>query len=801
MASGAPGWVGVCGLFVVQLGVLSSSASAQNLVPNPSFESYTLCPTTYDQLNQAPPWSKPTGGSPDYFNACAGSPAIMGVPTNDVGSQAPHSGNAYAGFILRNSVSANYREYLEAQLTSPLTANVSYQVSFYVSLSDASQWGIDKIGAYLSVGAVGPVNNALPLPLTPQVANLVGNHITSKSAWTPVTGTYVAAGGENYVVIGNFYNDASTTPVVGLGGFYTGAYYYIDDVSVSTLNCEPLPDGSGCTESCTNPDAACRPSKVIDNLSTGETTVIECGCDCFMRRNDVPPFEPLFCTGGTCQSTGRPCELTSTPNHDGTTTYDCCGAPSCAPNVAKTACQGTCPPVGCPANPPGTTPINQCGTLEDGLTSGCVIFRSQGGGSTYEVLNPAVLAPFGIGEKLRICGYVNNANPTTCQQGLPIVVNAVLACDAGENCQPRCLRKNLSTGQIQVVDCECRGPEPCRAVLGEEGVDCLGRCPQGKGCHRTQTGFTDAVTGDAYLDVCCDCEDVCPLQDPPLQYDPCAGFQSQYCVDGGADDTCLPHCAMLASNHFCPPIPPYVNGCDCACAAPDSCGPVSVTGVGQPYFWNNLPFYRDYLFSCPGDCLPPDVGVCKLFHKGMNASTFSPTALLSALASQLAAGYVKCGCAEGPPPPCEPNAAGTACQGVCSSGVSCKPTAVTCTGMNCVITDCACIGNTCHAMFPPTASGTRCAGTCPTALFCVSNPIVNPDGSTTHACGCGFQAGYGDFDSDGDIDLRDISHFQNCFQTAGGQVPPACSPADLEPDNDVDLADFARVHQALICAQ
>ena len=42
----------------------------QNLVPNPGFEIYNACPSTYGELERAVPWNKPTTGSTDYFNAC-----------------------------------------------------------------------------------------------------------------------------------------------------------------------------------------------------------------------------------------------------------------------------------------------------------------------------------------------------------------------------------------------------------------------------------------------------------------------------------------------------------------------------------------------------------------------------------------------------------------------------------------------------------------------------------------------------------------------------------------------------------
>ena len=50
-----------------------------------------------------------------------------------------------------------------------------------------------------------------------------------------VQGTFVAAGGESYMTLGNFLTDAGTT-VVPASGLYTNfAYYYFDDVSVEAM--------------------------------------------------------------------------------------------------------------------------------------------------------------------------------------------------------------------------------------------------------------------------------------------------------------------------------------------------------------------------------------------------------------------------------------------------------------------------------------------------------------------------------------------------------------------------------------
>lgn len=231
---------------IIVVGILAlipkSAAAAPNLVPNPSFEFKTTCPVTLGNIAMATSWSGFSAqDTPDYYHLCATAASGVGVPSNTFGTESPHSGSAYAGFIARPSNPA--REYLRTQLTSSLVAGVSYQVSFYVSLSDASQWAIDKLGVYFSVGPAPP-SNGYVLGVAPQVANPSGNYINTKNGWTLFSGTYVAVGGEDHLTIGNFADDAATIPTPGLGGFYPGAYYYVDDFSVE----EKAKQGGDCAQ-------------------------------------------------------------------------------------------------------------------------------------------------------------------------------------------------------------------------------------------------------------------------------------------------------------------------------------------------------------------------------------------------------------------------------------------------------------------------------------------------------------------------------------------------------------------------
>lgn len=224
-------------------------ARAVNLVPNDSFESYTACPVTFGELYRAAPWDAPTTGTSDHLNAChPGTFPSVDVPNNEQGVQAARTGVGYAG-IIPLSAAADYREYIEAPLNSPLVANTAYLVKFYVSLADESLLAIDRIGAFLSVGSVGPVGNFAPLAVTPQVESPANVHLTDATDWTLISGVVVAAGGEDHIVIGSFRDDASTSTVPGPGTWPGGSYYYIDDVSVELY----VPS----EEACCLPDGGC----------------------------------------------------------------------------------------------------------------------------------------------------------------------------------------------------------------------------------------------------------------------------------------------------------------------------------------------------------------------------------------------------------------------------------------------------------------------------------------------------------------------------------------------------------------
>ena len=212
----------------------SPALVAQNLVPNPSFEDYSSCPTFASQLDRAIPWFNPNIGTPEYYNACADWGSYMSVPASQTGSfQYPRTGNGFAGIYVFRTDVPNMREYVEVQLTSPLEQGKCYLVEFHVNAPNDHPYACDGVGAKLNVGPL-TANDAQPFSVTPEVTNPAGELIADTLGWKRIFGYYTAQGGEDHITIGNFNNDVNTSwTTIQQGVWYqTSAYLYVDDVKV-----------------------------------------------------------------------------------------------------------------------------------------------------------------------------------------------------------------------------------------------------------------------------------------------------------------------------------------------------------------------------------------------------------------------------------------------------------------------------------------------------------------------------------------------------------------------------------------
>jgi gliding motility-associated-like protein len=208
---------------------------SQNLAPNGGFESVVACPTQPSQLYLASPWDT-LNASADLFSSCrppSSNCQSINVPSNFAGTASAYQGNNYAGF-LAYTIGGTYREYLQVPLIQPLQAGKIYRLSAQVRWAEHSSCAIVTLGMTLSMGPISQTGT-LPLGFSPLVEYQHGL-MNISNQWILLQGFIIASGGENYLTIGNFRDDAASGMVMVTNGTYpcqiNGAYYYIDDVSV-----------------------------------------------------------------------------------------------------------------------------------------------------------------------------------------------------------------------------------------------------------------------------------------------------------------------------------------------------------------------------------------------------------------------------------------------------------------------------------------------------------------------------------------------------------------------------------------
>jgi outer membrane protein OmpA-like peptidoglycan-associated protein len=221
--------------------LLCFGLTAQNLVPNGSFEDFTVCPEDFSSQQYTPyvsKWDSPNRGTPDYFNACS---YKCGVPTNWVGNADAFHGNAYMGIIGcmqqldRNQIA--YREYLRVELIDTLRKGTLYLASMQLRLGESSSVSCNGMAMHFTSNPMNSVQT-YNYPVTPNVLFQANKIIDNKATWTQVCGTFEAHGGERFLIIGNFLSDQQLKykewdeNLIRSQTILPSAYYYVDDVKV-----------------------------------------------------------------------------------------------------------------------------------------------------------------------------------------------------------------------------------------------------------------------------------------------------------------------------------------------------------------------------------------------------------------------------------------------------------------------------------------------------------------------------------------------------------------------------------------
>ena len=214
--------------------ICRNDAYGQNFIPNGDFEQFDTCPNKLGQLKLAEPWFNATYPESEYFNTCSINDTTS-IPTNYFGVQQAQSGSGYCGMYVAQTGGPPYREFIEAKLTSPLSANVAYNLVWYASVADISSCFPASICVYLTSDSL--INYTTTSFLTAatlieqQFCNPENIVFNDTSAWVKINCCFIANGDERFIVIGNNYSDLFIG-CSGDPGVFQAAYLYIDNISI-----------------------------------------------------------------------------------------------------------------------------------------------------------------------------------------------------------------------------------------------------------------------------------------------------------------------------------------------------------------------------------------------------------------------------------------------------------------------------------------------------------------------------------------------------------------------------------------
>ena len=222
-----------------------------NIVKNGGFETYTTCPSdSAYQIAFATGWGSIDTVpelfycGPEYCNACS-TPSEFDVPYGMGYYHFARSGVGMAQVrMYYDSILPAYGSwynYLQGRFSAPLVAGKDYCVTFYTTITQGSQFAINRIGAYIDDGSIDTGQDSIGCSrpqssFIPQIQ--IDSVINDTLNWVKIQGHYVAIGSEHFITIGNFYFPYQVDTVRRNPPFsYWGtsddySFYLFDDVSV-----------------------------------------------------------------------------------------------------------------------------------------------------------------------------------------------------------------------------------------------------------------------------------------------------------------------------------------------------------------------------------------------------------------------------------------------------------------------------------------------------------------------------------------------------------------------------------------
>lgn len=218
---------------------LAGMATAQNLVPNGSFEEPPSCvgtPWAYT-LELAAPWFSPSTSTPDLYTIDSisecGTFLSVDDPNNSELFRVPFDGNRFAGFYAFND-GDTLKDYCSVPLFMQLLAGHTYKLRMRYQAYSAYRYAVGHLGALFTHDPIS-LDGWGMIHMEPQITFSGDSFLDQADDWGVLEGFMVAQGGEAFLTIGSFVpNDQVVVEEVS-GSNYTSAYYLLDGVELEDI--------------------------------------------------------------------------------------------------------------------------------------------------------------------------------------------------------------------------------------------------------------------------------------------------------------------------------------------------------------------------------------------------------------------------------------------------------------------------------------------------------------------------------------------------------------------------------------
>lgn len=179
-----------------------------SLIPNPSFEDRTGCPSGENQLELAIPWQQASAATTDYMHTCGN---FLSHPVfSDAVPLPMPDGMGCIGFRNGRPFDPNFKEYTGACLTEPMEEDVLYTLNMWVGFMNAVDSPPFELTVYGAQGCnlqgILPFGNNDPnigCPLNvPGYEQLGSSNVSGASEWVNTTISFRPSQDLDVIVIG-----------------------------------------------------------------------------------------------------------------------------------------------------------------------------------------------------------------------------------------------------------------------------------------------------------------------------------------------------------------------------------------------------------------------------------------------------------------------------------------------------------------------------------------------------------------------------------------------------------------------